>query len=1088
MPELQQRRRIRAGTNPDMERQAQLQRMGFGQGFDAQAFDYFSNVPARMGYGTPNLAEAATYELDRLSFNYWLLITLYRNHWISRRIVDTPAQDMVRAWPKLTSDIPPEDLTKIDRKIRRTQTKSTLLRALKWARLFGGGGALMVIDGQEDNLEEPLDPDTIGVGDYKGLIPFDRWTGIQPHGDICTDINRPTDFNKPEMYRVTAPDAESFLVHSSRILRFSGPEVPTPEYEAQTYWGISVIEPAYEEIRKRDNMSWNILSLTFRACILGMKFPELAKVLSGVGMNQQAAIQFQQRMTTLNHLLSNQSLVPLPADGGIEAVNYTFTGLSDVYQQFQLDISGATQIPVTRLWGRTISGLGQSNDADERIYEEKIATDQDVELRPQLEKLYPVLCMSELGEIPDDLDLNFPSVRVLDEKEKSELAKATLDTVAVAINLGIMSPRAGAEEVKQASDATGFGTNLTDERIAALSDDVMSMGEQGGGEGGLESLTGEGGEEEGQGSKGESGKEPGGDPEGEQDDKRLATMQKLFGPQRAEKRALSAVARATDDSKASKKAWERRRKGMGPREEPGGGEGSSDPDKESTGGSGGEESTKTAHLQSYSSREDWPEHAKSLKIPPAWKDVRISPMPKADLLATGLDSKGRKQYVYSPTFKNSQADLKFQRVQALQKNMSLIDKQLDGFRKSKDAKVRDHADCMYLVRKTGIRPGSDSDTGGAVKAYGASTLQGHHVWQLGNSVRLRFVGKKGVTISLPVEDAQLGSMLKELRAKAGEKGNLFPSVSDASLRDFTKDNLDHGGFKTKDFRTALAAETANGLVEKVKAPTNPKEYKKAVMEVAKAVSEKLGNTPIVALQSYIPPQIFSGWKSASEGSAEPARAGDTKLNFFKEAFDKAFGVELPEVHYGSAQRTDDDWRQYEGDFDDVDDDAELERTPRSVIDMLGFDPLEMDEPGRAADADDPGVMEFNIHGLTCVVETPKGHIRSGKGWSVRMPAHYGYIEGFTGADGDSLDCYIGPDPESDWVYIVDQRHLHTSKGFDEHKVFLGFDTLGEVKRAYPKAHHRADEVMMDISPMQIDDFKYWLATANLNRPAGAVKA
>jgi phage-related protein (TIGR01555 family) len=793
------RRRLRAGTNPPQEQLAAMA----SRDSAAHALDYFSNVPARMGYGTPSLAEAATYELDRLSFSYWLLITLYENHWISAKIVDTPAQDMIKAWPRLTSDINPKELTKLDKVIRKTQTKAQMKMAMKWGRLFGGAGALIVIDGDEDRLDKPIDLEAIEIGSYRGLIPFDRWTGIYPEGEICTDINRPIDFNRPENYRVNVGQGgESFSIHSSRVLRFTGPEMPTPEREAHSWWGISEITRAYEEIRKRDNMSWNILSLTFRAQILGMKFPELAKQFSGVGSSQKATMDWQARMAEINRLVSNQSMLALPENGGLESVNYTFSGLSECYQQFQLDISGATGIPVTRLFGRTITGLGQANDADERIYEERIASDQDTHMRPQLEKLYPVLCMSELGEVPDDLDLAFPSIRVLDEKEKAELAKTSTDTVLVAVNSSLISKRTAAKELKQMSDITGIFTNITDEDIEKLPDDIEEMGE-------------------GMGEGGEGG------------------MGGLFGPQRVEKKSEEEVARASDDEF---------REGEHPRDEEG-----KFADK---GGS------KAAGLKEYKDREEWPEHVKALKIPPAWKEVKVSDNPNADLLAVGRDAKGRPQYVYSAKFKNSQSDVKFQRVSQLSKDLPVIDKQLSSLQKSPDPKTRDHADCMMLIRKMGIRPGSDSDTKAKVKAYGATTLQGHHVWQMGNTTRLRFVGKKGVTISLPVEDGKLASMLRDRRAKSGDSGKLFPNVSDSSLLDFSHEKLDHGHYKTKDFRTHLANDIAGDMVGKLKPPANEKEYKKRVKEVATAVAEKLGNTPTVALQSYIAPQVFAGWRQA----------------------------------------------------------------------------------------------------------------------------------------------------------------------------------------------------------------------------------
>lgn len=460
--------------------------LGIGGTTPAFAQDMFSNSAARMGFGTPSLGQAGQYELIRISYDYWQLITLYRNHWISRRIVEVPAQDMVKAWPKMTSDIEPKDVTRIDRVLRKTNTKNNILTALTWARLFGGSGALIVIEGQENELDQPLDLESVGIGAYKGIIPFDRWAGISPIGDVCTDISRPLDFNKPEMYETRINGGDSFKVHSSRLLRFLGPTVPTPELEAQSYWGISVLEPAYESITMLDNMGWNILSLTFRANLLGMKFPELSQLLSGLGSSQVASQKFEQRMSAINHLMSNNSLIPLPADGSIESTQFSFGGMGEIFQLFQLNLAGAAQMPVTRLFGRTYNGFGQTGDGDERIYEEKISTDQNTYLLPQLEKLYPVLAMSELGEVPDDLDLVCPSIRVLDEKEKADLAKSVADTTTVYLNGGIMSPRRVAMEVKQSSDITGIGTNLDDKYIQKLSDDVTAEGELG------EGLFGEG--------------------------------------------------------------------------------------------------------------------------------------------------------------------------------------------------------------------------------------------------------------------------------------------------------------------------------------------------------------------------------------------------------------------------------------------------------------------------------------------------------------------------------------------------------------------------------------------------------------------
>lgn len=434
------------------------------------AFDSFRNAPARLGLDTPSLAESAEYQLVRYSNDYWLMVTMFRNHWISRRIIEKPAQDMCKAFPRLVCELKPDQIASFDRTIAKTQTRARLQMAITWARLFGGAGALMVIDGQENMLDEPLDLDSINPGTYKGLIVFDRWSGISPSDETVDDVNYITDFGLPMYYDVRTEDSAMFRVHHSRILRFTGPQVPQPEFQAQLKWGISEIEPIYDELRKRDNMSWSILNLLFRAQLIGQKNPELAQLLSGAASTKEALLRFQQRMQAQNELLSNQSMMIVGDDGEIFTHSYSFAGVSEIYQQFQMDISGAARMPVSILFGRTATGLGQSNDADIRIYEQDIAQKQNEEMRPQLDKLLPVICMSEFGEVPDDLDYIFPSIRVLTEEQKADLAQKATEAILGPYEAGITSQKIVLQDLKQLSDKTDIGSNITDEFINAADD------------------------------------------------------------------------------------------------------------------------------------------------------------------------------------------------------------------------------------------------------------------------------------------------------------------------------------------------------------------------------------------------------------------------------------------------------------------------------------------------------------------------------------------------------------------------------------------------------------------------------------------
>ncbi|MBV8563385.1 MAG: DNA topoisomerase IB, partial [Actinobacteria bacterium] len=52
----------------------------------------------------------------------------------------------------------------------------------------------------------------------------------------------------------------------------------------------------------------------------------------------------------------------------------------------------------------------------------------------------------------------------------------------------------------------------------------------------------------------------------------------------------------------------------------------------------------------------------ALAIPPAWKDVWISPRATSKLQATGFDAAGRKQYLYSADFRAQQEQAKYDKL------------------------------------------------------------------------------------------------------------------------------------------------------------------------------------------------------------------------------------------------------------------------------------------------------------------------------------------------------------------------------------------------------------------------------------------
>lgn len=252
-----------------------------------------------------------------------------------------------------------------------------------------------------------------------------------------------------------------------------------------------------------------------------------------------------------------------------------------------------------------------------------------------------------------------------------------------------------------------------------------------------------------------------------------------------------------------------------------------------------------------------PKHLQGVRIPPAWQNVRYSDDPKADLLVSGRDAKDRGQALYSAKFKQLRAKTKFGAVAELDQKYdeisAAVSKDIRGGKNVEEASV------LRLVMNTGLRPGTLRSRGGEKRAYGATTLEGRHVIVKGDSVRLRFVGKKGVDIDIPVTDKDVADDLRQRKNSVGPKERIF-STGGKEVRVYAR-SRDGGDFSTKDFRTLLATRLAQSERDKLPEPKTETEYRQNCKAVAKIVAEKLGNTPTVALQSYIAPHVFSKWRA-----------------------------------------------------------------------------------------------------------------------------------------------------------------------------------------------------------------------------------
>lgn len=434
--------------------------------------DAFQNQMARLGFGQPNLNEGADYPLTRMSQNYNLFTSLYRSSWIVRKIVDVFPSDMVKNWIKFNSSLDPEKISKINSVIRKTKTKEKIKEGLRWARLYGGAAGLILIDGDED-LSEPLDYDTIMLDDYKGLLIFDRWNGIYPDIELEDDISD-EEYGYPKYYSISLSEANSNLmlsynkqdlvkVHHSRIVRFNGRDLPLWERQAEMFWGESEIEIVFEELKKRDNTSANIASLIFLANIRVLKMNDLGQLLGA--STQKAQENLYKVLQAQNQLMSNMGIYVMDKDDDFGSEQYSFGGLNDIYESFMLDIAGACEMPVTKLFGREPAGFNSTGESDLTQYYDTLEEKQETYLQPIIDKLLPIIFMSTLGAIPEDLDWEFNPCMNVNSKDLADLAQSMASPIFEAFNAGLITKEIALKELKQQNEKTGMWSNITDEDI-----------------------------------------------------------------------------------------------------------------------------------------------------------------------------------------------------------------------------------------------------------------------------------------------------------------------------------------------------------------------------------------------------------------------------------------------------------------------------------------------------------------------------------------------------------------------------------------------------------------------------------------------
>lgn len=409
--------------------------------------DGLENVVA--GLGTERDKAAYSHYSFSPAMQHSELEAMFRYSWLAKKIVTSVADDMTRkGWRHLFDG---EEQFAVESLESKLAIHSKVNDALRYARLYGGGAIVLGVNGEK--LDAPLNIDSVKKGGLRWILPVDRYR-LSVGGEIDADMDSPN-FGLPLTY--TLSNASSVIVHHSRIIRFEGQKLPYRMFQANGYWHDSELAHVYQSIKSCDTASAAIGTMIFESNVDVVSVTGLRELLATECGEQQLVKRFQLAAT----LKSFNRVLLLDGDEKYEKKSNSFANLDKIWQQFMIEVSGAADIPIVRLFGQSAAGLNANGDNDIRNYYDMVSSKQESSLRPGLEYLNEVLIRSALGRMPEEYRLEFGSLWQMSDKETAEIGKMRAERDKIYLESGVVNEGVVARELRE----NGTFSSLTDEDV-----------------------------------------------------------------------------------------------------------------------------------------------------------------------------------------------------------------------------------------------------------------------------------------------------------------------------------------------------------------------------------------------------------------------------------------------------------------------------------------------------------------------------------------------------------------------------------------------------------------------------------------------
>lgn len=345
-----------------------------------------------------------------------VLAGVYMNEGLGGRIVDVVADDMTREW--ITFDKTNEaTIETLEDVFTELDAEEKFNEAIRWQRLYGGSLLLIgAMDGGKP--DQPLNENKIKSIEYLRVV--DR-TDVDIGASTFDTDPLSTTFGQVKIYKINTYINGQYVpvnVHSSRVIVFKNDPIPSRIRLSSDlgvrHFGMSSLQRVYESVRDLGGVNQSVVSMLYEFIIGKFKVSHLAEIMSQPG--GEAGIIRRMEIMNMSKSMLNAVLVDSEEDYVRDSAN--LAGLPEIIDRFMLMVSGATGIPVTRLFGRSPGGLNATGENDLRNYYDLVEAVQRNKLKAPLTRLLKLICSWKgIKKVPT---IVFNSLYQMTETEISE--------------------------------------------------------------------------------------------------------------------------------------------------------------------------------------------------------------------------------------------------------------------------------------------------------------------------------------------------------------------------------------------------------------------------------------------------------------------------------------------------------------------------------------------------------------------------------------------------------------------------------------------------------------------------------------------